>query len=133
MTRTQLAILSGIPFIVLVAGTTLYFLNPSVHSFYPKCSINAATGFYCPGCGSTRALFHLTHGNVLEAFRLNPGLVGLIALSLTDYVRYFWAVVHNQPFQTLFGKLKLVVSLLGVLLLYGIIRNIPWASTSRLP
>ena len=86
-----------------------------------------ATGYTCPGCGSTRALYHLTHGNVLEAFRLNPGLITLLLLSVTDYTRYAIAVKRAKRFQTLFCNTKLIFTLLGGMLIYGIVRNLPWA------
>ena len=126
MSPLRLAILIGVPLVLIGGGTALFFLNPSEHSFFPKCSLYVATGFFCPGCGSTRALFHLTHGNVLEALRLNPGLMALITLGLTDYVRFVVSVVRGNPFQTLFGRLKLLGALMGVMLVYGVIRNLPW-------
>ncbi len=126
MSPLRLAILIGVPLVLIGGGTALFFLNPSEHSFFPKCSLYVATGFFCPGCGSTRALFHLTHGNVLEALRLNPGLMALITLGLTDYVRFVVSVIRGNPFQTLFGRLKLLGALMGVMLVYGVIRNLPW-------
>ena len=126
MSPLRLAILIGVPLVIIGGATALFFLNPSEHSFFPKCSFYVATGFSCPGCGSTRALFHLTHGNVLEALRLNPGLMALITLGLTDYIRFVVSVIHGNPFQTLFGRLKLLGALMGVMLVYGVIRNLPW-------
>ena len=126
MSPLRLAILIGVPLVLIGGGTALFFLNPSEHSFFPKCSFYVATGFSCPGCGSTRALFHLTHGNVLEALRLNPGLMALITLGLTDYVRFVVSVIRGNPFKTLFGRLKLLGALMGVMLVYGVIRNLPW-------
>ena len=126
MSPLRLSILIGVPLVLIGGGTALFFLNPSEHSFFPKCSFYVATGFSCPGCGSTRALFHLTHGNVLEALRLNPGLMALITLGLTDYVRFVVSVIRGNPFKTLFGRLKLLGALMGVMLVYGVIRNLPW-------
>ena len=126
MSPLRLAILIGVPLVIIGGATALFFLNPSEHSFFPKCSLYVATGFFCPGCGSTRALFHLTHGNLLEALRLNPGLMALITLGLTDYIRFVVSVIHGNPFQTLFGRLKLLGALMGVMLVYGVIRNLPW-------
>jgi len=127
MSPLRLAILIGVPLVIIGGATALFFLNPSEHSFFPKCSFYVATGFSCPGCGSTRALFHLTHGNVLEALRLNPGLMALITLGITDYFRFVVSVIRGNPFQTLFGKLKLLGALMGVMLVYGVIRNLPWS------
>jgi len=127
MSARRILILFGIPLIVIGGGAALFFLNPNENSFFPKCSLYVATGYTCPGCGSTRALYHLTHGNVLEAFRLNPGLITLLLLSVTDYTRYAIAVKRAKRFQTLFFNTKLIFTLLGGMLIYGIVRNLPWA------
>ena len=126
MPPLRLFLLFGIPLTIIGGGVALFFLNPSEHSFFPKCALYMATGFSCPGCGSTRALYQLTHGDVLEAMRLNPGLMALITLGITDYVRFVVSVIRGNPFQTLFGRLKLLGALMGVMLVYGVIRNLPW-------
>ena len=126
MPPLRLFLLFGIPLTIIGGGVALFFLNPSEHSFFPKCALYMATGFSCPGCGSTRALYQLTHGDVLEAMRLNPGLMALITLGLTDYVRFVVSLIRGNPFQTLFGRLKLLGALMGVMLVYGVIRNLPW-------
>ncbi len=126
MPPLRLFLLFGIPLAIIGGGVALFFLNPSEHSFFPKCALYMATGFSCPGCGSTRALYQLTHGDVLEAMRLNPGLMALITLGITDYVRFVVSVIRGNPFQTLFGRLKLLGALMGVMLVYGVIRNLPW-------
>lgn len=126
MSRLRLFLFFGIPLTIIGGGVALFFLNPSEHSFFPKCALYMATGFSCPGCGSTRALYQLTHGDVLEAMRLNPGLMALITLGITDYVRFVVSVIRGNPFQTLFGRLKLLGALMGVMLVYGVIRNLPW-------
>jgi len=122
----------GIPLIVIGGATTLFFLNPSDYSFFPKCTFHTATGYSCPGCGSTRALFNLTHGNVLEALRLNPGLIALIILSLIDYIRYIMTIKQTKKFHSLFGNLKLVFSVIGLMIVYGILRNLPWLPFTNL-
>jgi len=132
MSKIRLIIIFGIPLGIIIIAVALNYFNPEKHSFFPKCSLYVATGYTCPGCGSTRALFQLTHGNVLEAFRLNPGLITLITLGLTDYTRFAVAVIRGNPFQTLFGKLKLLGCLIGVMVLYGIARNLPWAPFTSL-
>jgi hypothetical protein len=36
------------------------------------CSFRRLTGYGCPGCGMTRSFVFLAHGQIAEAFRLNP-------------------------------------------------------------
>jgi len=40
--------------------------------FLPACPWHALTGWPCPGCGSTRAIVRLLHGNLLGALGVNP-------------------------------------------------------------
>jgi uncharacterized protein DUF2752 len=69
----------------------LFIFEPGKTGFFPICTFRALTGFTCPGCGSTRALHHLLHGHVIEAFMLNPLL--LIGLPFL-----FFALVRHSAF-----------------------------------
>lgn len=65
--------------IVLVAGAwLLYTFPPATTALYPQCVFRSLTGLDCPGCGTTRALHHLLHGRIGEAFRLNPMLFAIM-------------------------------------------------------
>ena len=69
---TIISVLAGI---VAVGGAAiLYRFDPATTHFYPRCVFHAMTGLQCPGCGTTRALHHLLHGDVTGAFRLNAML-----------------------------------------------------------
>ncbi|HZN55314.1 MAG TPA: DUF2752 domain-containing protein [Candidatus Polarisedimenticolaceae bacterium] len=45
----------------------------------PACPWHAWTGWPCPGCGTTRALVHLLHGDLGGALRFNPLAAGAAA------------------------------------------------------
>src|ERR1700689_2632743 len=55
--------------------TVLYFFTPSAHGFYPVCQFHRLTGLNCPGCGATRAMYALLHGNFALALRDNALLM----------------------------------------------------------
>ncbi|HEX7617315.1 MAG TPA: DUF2752 domain-containing protein, partial [Verrucomicrobiae bacterium] len=57
------------------AGAVVYFFNPSTHGFYPICLFHALTGWNCPGCGGTRAVYALLHGHFLLALEDNALVV----------------------------------------------------------
>ena len=68
---------------VLAAGVwVLYTYPPATTPWYPKCVFKQLSGLDCPGCGITRALHHLLHGRLEEAFRLNAVLFVLMAVAL---------------------------------------------------
>ncbi|MDP7013946.1 MAG: DUF2752 domain-containing protein [Verrucomicrobiota bacterium] len=127
MSAKHLTIFIGIPLIVLGGAVALFFLDPTKLPFFPKCAVFVTTGYTCPGCGSSRALYQLTHGNVLEALRLNPGIMFLLGMGVTDFGRYIRSVKLSQPFHTVFANVRLVIGLVVGMLLYAVTRNLPWA------
>ena len=68
----------------------------------------------------------MTHGNVLEAVRLNPGVMFLLGMGVTDFGRYIRSTMRAKPFRTLFANVRLVIGLVVGMLLYAVARNLPW-------
>lgn len=106
----------------------LYFFAPTDYPFYPRCFLHSVTGLSCPGCGSLRAVHHLLHGEVAAAFRLNP----LLLLSLPIVACALLAqVVRFRTGRILFASFQRPVwiwLLLGIILAFGILRNVPMRS-----
>lgn len=62
-------------------AASLFFAqnNPYVTQIGLPCPILTLTGWQCPGCGSTRALYSLLHGDPVKAFAMNPLLLACYA------------------------------------------------------
>ena len=93
--------------VALAAGglSVIYLLDPSTSDIYPPCPFLALTGFYCPGCGTLRALHQLTLGHPVAALDLNPLMVLLL-----PFVAYFFAshamlAVTGRPLRKFFASL----------------------------
>src|ERR1035437_2064746 len=71
-------------------GAVVYFFNPSTHGFYPICLFHKLTGWNCPGCGGTRSVYALLHGNVALALKDNALFVVLLAAAVA---RGIWFAV----------------------------------------
>ena len=70
--RIFISVFAGL--LAVGAAAILYRFDPATTHGYPQCVFHALTGWQCPGCGTTRALHHLLHGDVIGAFRLNAML-----------------------------------------------------------
>ncbi len=111
----------------LVAGGVwmLWHHDPNTaHSGFPGCIFLSVTGFFCPGCGVTRALHAVVHGDLARAFAMNPlamVIIPLIPLMLLHDrgFRPRWL----QPLMTLAMEPKVWIFAIPA---YWIARNLPW-------
>ena len=111
---------------LLAAAAVLFTINPTATRLYPPCPLHAATGLFCPGCGSTRALHHLLHGRLFTAFDLNPLLV--TSLPFLAYALARRTLRHRHPDTTPRRPLPplAIWALLTLVLAFGVLRNLPW-------
>ena len=66
----------------LAAVAVLRLLPARALALLPPCPIYHLTGLLCPGCGGTRALLALLHGDFYAAWHRNPLLLALSPLLL---------------------------------------------------
>lgn len=60
------------------AGVVLYLIPPTEGTWYPRCQFHSLTGLHCPGCGATRAVHSLLHGDLAQAAAYNVVLIALL-------------------------------------------------------
>jgi hypothetical protein len=95
----------------LALAATLCFRNPVETWWLPGCPFHMLTGWCCPGCGATRALHELVHGELLAALHANPLFVGLVPVAVVG-----WRWRHRPGVGW---------TLVTVVVVFGIIRNVP--------
>ncbi len=111
----------------LAAGATyLYIFEPGKSGFFPGCPFRALTGFTCPGCGSTRGLHCLLHGDAVAAFEFNPLLILSLPFLLYALARYTNAALRNQPLKWNQINVKYIWVLLAAILSFWVFRNTPF-------
>jgi hypothetical protein len=94
----------------------------------PPCPLHAATGLHCPGCGGTRALHALAHGDLLAAARQNLLLVILLPILTAALIRPSLHWLHGLPFLSPHSSRHLrflTIATLIALTLFTILRNLP--------
>ncbi len=111
---------------ITVAGIFLFMLEPGKSVFLPACLFRTLTGFQCPGCGTTRALHQLLHGNVWGAFQLNPLMLLSIPFLLYAVLRYTSSVMRGRPITRNLLASKYIWAVFGVVIFFWVFRNTPF-------
>lgn len=100
--------------------------DPATTGIFPPCPLRYLTGLYCPGCGSLRAIHQLLLGNIREAWALNPLTVMLLPFVsyglVSQTLRYF----SGRGLPHVFIPANWIWALCAVVVLFGILRNIPY-------
>ena len=107
-----------------VGAGVLWLINPTTTSGLPACPWWSMTGTYCPGCGSTRALHQLLHGNPLAALGLNPLM--MLTLPFLGYwlLRYLLAGWH-LAIPEIRLRAGVIYAFAAGVVVFWILRNIP--------
>ncbi len=90
------------------------------------CIFHKVTGLLCPGCGVSRMCLSLMRGDVKQAAEYNPllfFLLPILLLILSDCVIRYVKTGELTLRRWQNGCLYVILLLL---LLFGILRNIPW-------
>jgi hypothetical protein len=93
----------------------------------PTCLLKMTTGLDCPGCGGTRALWYVLHGDLPAAARHH--ILFVFALPFLLYLYVAWALRHTFGWRV--PQLRINPTVIGVFLgawfAFSVVRNLPWA------
>jgi Protein of unknown function (DUF2752) len=109
----------------LVAATAyVAAVDPAERGVFPPCPFRSVTGWWCPGCGLTRATHHLLHGDMLGALRYNaltPLVLTLIAVLWLDW--YARSIGKRPMLRRIPGWATAAGILVAVT--FAVLRNLP--------
>ncbi len=116
--------------VVLAAGTSalamLLLFDPATSGLFPPCPLRYFTGWYCPGCGSLRAMHQLLHGNLRAAWALNPLAVLLLPFLIYGAASYASRELRGKYLPQVFLPAIYIRALYAAIILFGIARNLPF-------
>jgi hypothetical protein len=119
-------LLAGIP-AAMLALIGLWRFNPATTGLFPSCPLHALTGFYCPGCGSLRAVHQLLHGNLGAAFALNPFAVIALPFLLYGLASQVSLQLRGRRLPHFFIPGGWIWTLAAAIIVFGVVRNLPFA------
>jgi hypothetical protein len=124
----QMMITAGVWLGLTAVAIFLFFFNPAspANQFFPKCVFRLLTGLQCPGCGSTRACYHLLHLDPITAFKFNPLMMLTLPFIVYGLLGYTKSTITGQPQRRVFIPNRYLWAWLAVLVFFWIFRNTPW-------
>ncbi|MDR2693200.1 MAG: DUF2752 domain-containing protein [Chitinispirillales bacterium] len=132
-TQTQPRIRRGVELCKFLTVLALSFAVPLVlrlapdgaERFYPKCVWNAATGLYCPGCGTLRACKALGSFDIPAAFLYNPFLFLAIApLAAYMCVIFLMRVITGRWVPSILSSCRAALPAAVIIIAVWLARNI---------
>lgn len=109
------------------AAAVLYLGDPTHPGLFPPCPLHALTGIYCPGCGSTRALHELLHGNLRAAAGFNVATLFALPFVLYSGVSYVFFALRGRRLPAFDLPGPAIYALGALLVVFAVLRNIPHA------
>ncbi|MBQ5951619.1 MAG: DUF2752 domain-containing protein [Lachnospiraceae bacterium] len=86
--------------VFVAAGAVLLAVFPGLRAYVDvPCRFYEITGLYCPGCGGTRALRFLLHGNVFSSLYEHPAV-------LCGGILFVWFMVSQALSRLTKGRVR---------------------------
>lgn len=111
---------------LLLLGAFYFFVDPGSSIVAPKCVVKALTGYDCPSCGGQRALHALLHGEVADAFRLNPFLVVAVPYLLALLYAHFATGRRAARVRQVTHHPAVIWGYVVLFFLWWVVRNTTW-------
>jgi hypothetical protein len=108
---------------VLAVLAVVYRFSPVKYGFYPRCPFYTLTHWLCPGCGSTRALYSLLHGDWQAALHYNAMFTVLLPVALGWSIFCFYRVMRYDRLPRLAIPRSAIVGIGVAVLLFAVTRN----------
>ena len=107
------------------ATAILLRFPPERYAFYPQCPFHQLFNLQCPGCGTTRALFALLHGDIVAAIHFNAFAAAFFPLAASYAIFTYEKYLKREPIRPPTFRPATVYAALGITLVFGVIRNLP--------
>lgn len=112
--------------VAMAGGSSLvWYFDPSKVNFLPVCPLYSMTGFACPGCGLTRGFHALFHGDILKALDYNALIPIFVVVLGYLFVALVILAVRGRGLPMIIKQPGWLVGLLVVMIVFGVVRNLP--------
>lgn len=112
-------LLAGFVLLAVLQGTGTLLLTDLG---YP-CSFRAITGYYCPGCGGTRAICSLAAGDLISCAR-EHAFVLYTAVGTAIYLVWNSIFLYDKKIPAMHFRMCYIYIGIGIFMLQWIVKNI---------
>jgi len=105
--------------------------DPSTGGVFLPCPFRTLTGWWCPGCGLTRATHHLLRGDVTQALRYHALVIVILTALAFGWLAWMWSASGRSIRPILRVPVRVHVALGAVLVAFAIVRNLPGVTGLR--
>ena len=122
--RLRLVLVLAAAVLLPAGAAVLSSFPPAEYTFYPRCVFHAVTGLHCPGCGATRCLHALLHGDLAQALAYNALFVLMLPLLLAGLAAMAYSGWTGRPLFRRTVPAGAIWAFLVVMIAYWVLRNI---------
>lgn len=101
-----------------------YMLDPAENVIFPRCPFHVVTGYYCPGCGSQRAVHSLLHLDLAGVAGNNFLFLPAVLVVVYHYLRPLVVRLTGKKLPDIFYMKSFPWIVLGVIIIFWILRNL---------
>ena len=116
---------AALPAVMLLAAISILLrFPPEQYSLYPQCPVHHYFNILCPGCGTTRALAALLHGDFAEALRFNALTTLLSPIALIYGAAVYRRILVRKPLRWPQPSPAAIYATLTLAAIFTIARNL---------
>lgn len=88
-----------------------------------RCILHEMTGYYCPGCGGTRAVDALMHGKIIRSFLYHPVVVYTAAILLFYALSHTVSIISKGKVKAMLFRPLYLYLMIAIILIQWVIKN----------
>ncbi|MDE5936050.1 MAG: DUF2752 domain-containing protein [Ruminococcus sp.] len=119
--KQKIIIAVSVPIVAVLVFAFRDFIM-SLAPLLGQCTFHSVTGLWCPGCGNTRSVNAMLHGDILLAVRNNISLPFVAVLLLALYIELIFDIFGKQV-KILTRKAWVWWTVLALFGVYFVLRN----------
>lgn len=109
----------GVAYLVLTAlDISILEVNP-----YP-CVLYRLLGLYCPGCGGTRAVNFLLHGQLLQSLLYHPAVIYTAILAICYMASHTLHILTKGKVRAMLFRPAYLYIVAGIILTQWVVKNV---------